>query len=217
MVLKHSNNVLQYDVDQERYQAKTVRVRARMLLRKYYQHPLTRGLFILAICANFVCDAIVANNPSGHEASAAGKAGVGGGEGGGAPEQLPGFRELEIAFTTLFVVELCWNAASHWFWPFVREGWNWLDMVVVVGSVISLAIADSIPNLSLVRTLRLLRVVRYVHSLRKFVGAISAALLPVLSAALIVVMVMCIYAVIGVGVYGQAHPGLPHSLARSPA
>lgn len=100
----------------DRHQTRSRRAQLQILVRRSHQHPLTRAAFILAICINFICDAIVANSPSSYAEPAS----------GAQLDSLDAFKVMEILFTTCFAIELCWNLASHWFWPFVREGWNWL-------------------------------------------------------------------------------------------
>ena len=47
---------------------------------------------------------------------------------------------LEIFFTMIFVVDLCFNFYAHYFWLFMKNPWNVLDVVIVFISVLSLII-----------------------------------------------------------------------------
>ena len=68
------------------------------------------------------------------------------------------FEVVDNTFTAIFTVELVLNMASHWFWVFVKEKWNWLDFFVVVVSVGSVG-TDAGPTVKVIRILRALRVV----------------------------------------------------------
>ena len=65
------------------------------------------------------------------------------------------------------------------------------------------------------RTLRVLRLVRYLTSLRKIVTALSMAIFPVMSAIMVMSMVICIYAIIGVGLFGDTFPEYFGDLQKS--
>jgi hypothetical protein len=55
---------------------------------------------------------------------------------------------LEIFFTMIFVVDLCFNFYSHYFWLFMKNPWNVLDVVIVFISVLSLIIQVSLHELT---------------------------------------------------------------------
>jgi hypothetical protein len=39
------------------------------------------------------------------------------------------FAIIDIVFASLFATELLVNIAAHFFTPFIRDPWNWFDMV----------------------------------------------------------------------------------------
>ena len=70
----------------------------------------------------------------------------------------------------IFTIDLIVNMWSHWFWPFIKETWNWLDLVVVLVSLASVATSDAGPTVKVIRILRAFRVVHtdkhtHTHSL----------------------------------------------------
>ena len=117
---------------------------------------------------------------------------------------------FEVAFTVIFVCELFWNLFSNWFTPFLQDGWNLFDVVVVSISVMSLSVSDEatsgVKSLRLVRVIRAMRLAARFQSLRKIINAVAHSLFPVLSACAIAVMVMAVYAILGVSFFGSAHP-----------
>ena len=97
---------------------------------------------------------------------------------------------LDIFFTVIFTVELATNAFAHWFHPFVRNGWNAFDCIVVTLSLVALGPLNFPMNV--LRSLRAFRVVRLfgrMGALRDIVSSLTAAISPVLNAFLIMLIV----------------------------
>ena len=46
---------------------------------------------------------------------------------------------MELVFTIIFAVELAINLFGSWFWPFVSDGWNVFDSIVVVISIVGMS------------------------------------------------------------------------------
>jgi hypothetical protein len=98
---------------------------------------------------------------------------------------------MNLFFTLLFTAELAVNAFSHWFRPFIQNGWSLLDAFIVAMSLMSLIVTNQ-PT-GIVRILRALRVIRLfgrVKSLKKIISALSLALAPVLNVFLILFLLM---------------------------
>lgn len=55
---------------------------------------------------------------------------------------------LEVFFTMIFVVDLCFNFYAHYFWLFMKNPWNVLDVVIVFISVLSLIIQVGLHELT---------------------------------------------------------------------
>jgi len=113
------------------------------------------------------------------------------------------FNRAEVTFTIVFLVELIINMGCHGR-EFYSNSWNLFDLVVVTISLVSLAEND-IPGINVLRLLRAFRVLRLFGRLgaqRRIINAISSSALPVVNALIIVVLVMCIYAIMGVEFFG---------------
>lgn len=101
-----------------------------------------------------------------------------------------GLELLDNFFTVAFAVELAINAFAHWLKPFVEDGWNAFDVIVVALSLIALG-PINIP-LNVLRSLRAFRVVRLfgrMGPLRDIVSSLTAAISPVLNAFFIMLIV----------------------------
>ena len=117
------------------------------------------------------------------------------------------FYQTDLVFTILFTVELVVNMFGHWFWEFWQDSWNIFDFFVVGISLISLALstngANAVRSVRLVRAFRSFRVMRLfgrLQSIRKIIVAAARSLAPVGNAFFIVLLIMAIYAIIGVQV-----------------
>ena len=102
---------------------------------------------------------------------------------------------MDTAFTAVFTAELLVNAYAHWLAPFVRDGWNVFDTIVVTLSLVALG-PVSMP-INVLRSIRALRVVRLfgrLGALRDIVSSLTAAIVPVLNAFLILLIVSSICA-----------------------
>ena len=114
----------------------------------------------------------------------------------------------DTVFTLIFTVELALNLTAHWWSPFWNDGWNVFDFVVVTVCLLSMMFSslDVFKSLRLVRPFRLLRVFARLASLRMLVNAISASIMPVINALIIVMIVIAIYAVLGVTFFNEIDP-----------
>ena len=169
------------------------------ILRHNFESALARNACAFVICCNFLVDAVDCQMQPEHGTSSAHT-----------------FMIFEYLFTFFFTFELLWNAGAYWMWEFILDIWNFLDCIVVLGSVISLMLGISnVKAIRLVRTLRILRLIRYLKSLRKILTALGMAVFPVLSACLVVWMVICIYAVVGVGIFSESYPQYFGNLQKS--
>ncbi len=100
---------------------------------------------------------------------------------------------INYFFSAIFAVELVINLFANWMDAFIRNGWNWLDVVIVLLSFIDFG-SLSVPD-SLVRLMRALRVVRLfgrVRELTKMISAITASLFPMMNAFVILIIVLSI-------------------------
>lgn len=108
----------------------------------------------------------------------------------------------ELFFAAAFTLELILNMYANWFTPFWSDGWNVFDFIVVGISIISLPqIPVDLPGISVLRLLRAFRVFRLfkrLENLRKIISCIERAIPGVANAFGILVLVMSIYAILGV-------------------
>jgi hypothetical protein len=100
---------------------------------------------------------------------------------------------VDALFTALFTAELAINAYAHWFRAFAMDGWNLFDSVVVSLSLVALGPIDM--PISVLRSVRAFRVVRLfgrMGALRDIIASLTAAIVPVLNAFLVMLIVSSI-------------------------
>uniref|UniRef100_A0A7S0EEW1 Ion transport domain-containing protein n=1 Tax=Hanusia phi TaxID=3032 RepID=A0A7S0EEW1_9CRYP len=105
---------------------------------------------------------------------------------------------LEMSFTIIFTIELSFNAFANWFRDFFFNGWNLFDTLVVSVSIIGAALPN-VPGVSVLRLFRVFRVLRLFHrlsSLRIIINAVTASILPVANAFVVLLLITAIYAVL---------------------
>mmetsp|Transcript_84577 Transcript_84577/g.217919 ORF Transcript_84577/g.217919 Transcript_84577/m.217919 type:complete len:396 (-) Transcript_84577:89-1276(-) len=150
---------------------------------KLYQNPSTEVGVACLIGANFMTS-IVANtiDPTGmkYEGLWAG---------------------FEAFYNIVFTIELLVNMYAFWLCKFWRSGWNVFDFIVVsVGLLFMMQIPLPGPfkMLRMLRAFRVFRLFKRVKSLRKIMASLARAVPGVMNAFAILVLVMCIYAILGV-------------------
>ena len=107
------------------------------------------------------------------------------------------FDNIYMFFNIVFLLELLVNMYAHGlrFWI---SGWNLFDLVVVTIGVISMFHIKALQSIVVLRTVRAFRVFRLfkrVESLHKIIVALGHALPGVANALVVLLLVMCIYAV----------------------
>mmetsp|Transcript_21259 Transcript_21259/g.48808 ORF Transcript_21259/g.48808 Transcript_21259/m.48808 type:complete len:579 (-) Transcript_21259:171-1907(-) len=107
---------------------------------------------------------------------------------------------IDLIFSVLFTLELAVNLFAHWLTPFISDGWNVFDFIVVLVSDIAYAVPElpGVNVLRLVRAFRVLRLFGRLKELRGIINALTASLIPVFNALMIVLLVTAIYAILGV-------------------
>jgi hypothetical protein len=119
--------------------------------------------------------------------------------------------------TLLFAAELLVNLHAHWLREFLSSWMNIWDVIIVGLSVSSLGPLDIGMPVTILRFFRVVRILRalkiftHLPQLRKITSALSHSIIPMLNAFLIVLIVMAIYAIIGVTYFrdqvGNLHTG----------
>ena len=115
------------------------------------------------------------------------------------------FQALDRFFTITFAIELLLNIYAHWFSRFWLSTWNLFDLVVVVVGFLTMADVLDGPaaQLKLLRAFRVFRLFKRVKALNKILQALLRALPGVTNAFLVVLLVMSMYAILGVEIFGE--------------
>jgi hypothetical protein len=100
---------------------------------------------------------------------------------------------LNLFFTAYFTLELFINAYANWLKAFIANGWNHLDVFIVLMSLLDLG-ALSIPDwfVKLVRAFRVIRLFGRINALRKMAAAVTASIFPMMNAFVILLIVLSI-------------------------
>eukprot|EP00802_Teleaulax_amphioxeia_P006094 Tamp_06098.p1 GENE.Tamp_06098~~Tamp_06098.p1 ORF type:complete len:740 (-),score=154.68 Tamp_06098:113-2332(-) len=129
---------------------------------------------------------------------------------------LQGF---EVFYVYIFTVELVLNVCCNFFWPFVTDLWNYLDVLVVAVSWVSYVNPDggvgAISVIRLVRVFRVIRVIKQLKSLRRIVKALLSSVIPVSYSLLLLLLATAIFAVVAVDTLGESNPELFGSFSVS--
>ncbi len=100
---------------------------------------------------------------------------------------------LDIFFTCVFTAELLLNAYAHWLTPFASNPYNLIDCLVISLSLVSLGPLDiPVSILRVVRAFRVIRIFGRLSALKNIINALSASLIPVFNAFLLVILFMSI-------------------------
>lgn len=114
---------------------------------------------------------------------------------------------LDDAFLAIFVMELAIRIAAFGSRPqdFFKDGWNLFDFVVVTAAFIP-GIRQNATLLRIVRLLRVVRVVTVLPDLRILVRALVRSIPPILSLAVLTLMLMYVYGMVGWILFGERDP-----------
>jgi voltage-gated sodium channel len=105
---------------------------------------------------------------------------------------------LDDVFLGIFVVELIIRVAAFGSRPqdFFKDGWNLFDFIVI-GAAFVPGIRENATLLRIVRLLRVVRVVTVLPDLRVLIQALVRSVPPILSLAVLTIMLMYVYGMIG--------------------
>lgn len=114
---------------------------------------------------------------------------------------------LDTVVLSVFVVELAIRITAHGRrpWRFFGRGWNCFDFAVVAASLVPGLGA----NAALLRTIRVLRLVRLVEvlgDLRVIVRGLARSLAPLAGVATLTLLLVYIYAIVGNALFGSELP-----------
>lgn len=108
---------------------------------------------------------------------------------------------LDYFFNIAFLIELLVNMYGSWAWPFLRQGWNLFDLLVVSVGCLDMLQLDLPPSLKMIRLFRAFRVFRLfgrIESLRKILASVQHAIPGVINVIVVMFIMMSIYAVLAV-------------------
>ncbi len=114
---------------------------------------------------------------------------------------------LNSAFYAVFLVELVIRIASYGTkpWNFFRSGWNIFDFIVIGGALIP-AVREQATVLRLLRLARIVRLMRFLPDARVLILTITKATPSVLSMAVLTMLLLFIYGIVGWTLFGEAMP-----------
>nr|XP_042895043.1 muscle calcium channel subunit alpha-1 [Parasteatoda tepidariorum] len=124
--------------------------------------------------------------------------------------------KTEYLFLVIFMIECIMKIIAYGFLfhpgAYLRNGWNFLDFIIVIIGIISTALSAlmkegfDVKALRAFRVLRPLKLVSGVPSLQVVLNSILRAMVPLLHIALLVIFVIIIYAIIGLELFsGKMH------------
>jgi hypothetical protein len=103
--------------------------------------------------------------------------------------------QMNLFFTAYFTIELFVNAFANWMEKFIYNGWNHLDVFIVIMSLVVLGPLE-IPSwlVQLMRAFRVIRLFGRITQLKKMTAAVTASLFPMMNAFIILMIVLSICA-----------------------
>lgn len=114
---------------------------------------------------------------------------------------------LNDALYGIFLIELIIRLVSYMPrpWNFFRSGWNVFDFIVI-GAVLIPAVRQQVTILRLLRLARIVRLMRFLPDARVLLLTVTRATPAVVSMAVLTILVIFVYAVIGWSLFGQELP-----------
>ena len=114
---------------------------------------------------------------------------------------------LNSAFYAVFLAELVLRIVSYGTrpWSFFRSGWNIFDFIVIGGALIP-AIREQATVLRLLRLARIVRLLRFLPDARVLILTITKATPSVVSMAVLTLLLLFVYGIIGWTLFGAAMP-----------
>lgn len=116
---------------------------------------------------------------------------------------------MNLVFTVLFAIEMVLKLIGLGFKYYFNDGWNCLDFVVVVGSIIMIPL-DGILNLQALRPFRLLvifRMIRRARGIRLMVSTLLLSLPSLFNVTCLLALAFFIFAVLGMSIFGNVKYG----------
>ena len=120
-------------------------------------------------------------------------------------------QNLNLAFTIVFLTEMMVKVAGQGLIGYFRDRLNWFDCLIVIISVIELMALSQNSSLTAFRTIRIFRtfkilrvarLLRYFHYMPKLIKVITRSLSISLYLALLLLIFITIFALIGMQIFG---------------
>ena len=120
--------------------------------------------------------------------------------------------QIEFVWNSIFIVELLWNAFGSFHLTscasdhFLRSGWNIFDVCVVavsVPSMLGIVLPGPMSQLRMLRAFRVFRLFKRVKALNKIFVSLGRAVPGIINAGCVMLLVMCIYAILAVDLFGR--------------
>lgn len=114
---------------------------------------------------------------------------------------------LNEIFYFVFLAELVIRIISYAPkpWNFFRSGWNIFDFIVIGGALVP-ALREQAGIMRLLRLARIVRLLRFLPDARVLMGTLAKALPSVFSMIVLVILLVFVYGMIGVTLFGEALP-----------
>lgn len=119
----------------------------------------------------------------------------------------PTLEGLNSFFYVIFLIELIIRILSYGTrpWNFFRHGWNVFDFIVIGGALIP-GVRDHATVMRLLRLARIVRLMRFLPDARILLATVTRATPAVMSMAVLTVLVLFIYGIVGWTMFGTALP-----------
>ena len=124
---------------------------------------------------------------------------------------------IDDVCNVIFFIELMVNIYGNFYWPFVTNGWNLLDTLVVIVGTTSLARMELGPlaQVKVLRAFRVLRLFKRVKSLNKILLGLIKSIPGVMNAFMVMLIFMTIYSIVAVDLFRDfGHDGGYTTLQR---
>lgn len=160
-----------------------------LAVKQFYQSALVQGLVALVIVINFLA-IIVEKEIDPYDP---------------ANQQFHGFWVgLDTVCSIIFTIELAVNLYGSFWRPFVSNPWNYLDTVVVIVGIITMAnvsLPPGVDKVKILRAFRILRLFKRIKSLNKILVALVRSIPGVMNAFIVMFIFMAIFAVLAVDLF----------------
>lgn len=116
------------------------------------------------------------------------------------------FKGVGTFFNIAFAVELLLNMYSSWLCNFWCNGWNCFDFLVVAIGIlteVNAPLPGPLSKLRMMRAFRVFRLFKRAPSLNRIITSLANALPGVFNAFIIMIIVMSIYAMVAVEIFGE--------------